>query len=179
MKTSKMRTVGIVLAGMMSVSSSVLAETQGTQSFTANIPTNTCVLNNIDNVFSFTLNGSTNPGKYNVWALGTGEIKVTGCDPSLTELKVTATYTPYYSAIANKGSLGNDVYSQLTSSVDGPAPVLGGRVAQTWASGSERKVNITNGEATMEYYVPVMASVDSRNLRGTVKSTVSFLVDMQ
>ncbi|ECL1760768.1 type 1 fimbrial protein [Salmonella enterica] len=172
---------GMIAAGVALTSTSALADTQGTQTFTANIAANTCTLNNLDRVFNFNLIGSTNPGKYKTWTADTAEIKVTGCDSSVTELKVTPTYTHYFNAIQNQGTLGSNLYAELLNSIDNPTPpVVGsGSTGPVWSSGSEKTVDITNGEATMKYYVDVISSVDSKKLTGTLESTVSFLVDMQ
>ncbi len=181
MMKKKTLLAGMIVAGMALTSTSVLADTQGTQTFTANIASTTCTIGNLDHISNFTLQGSTNPGKYKVWALDTGEIKVTGCDPSLTKLKVTPTYTAYFSAINNSGTLGSNVYAILLNDIDSPTPPVVGSTtsASHWGSGVEKSVDIKNGEAALKYFVPVTASVDAKNLNGTLKSTVSFLVDMQ
>ncbi|EDJ3201365.1 hypothetical protein CEH73_25580 [Salmonella enterica subsp. enterica serovar Poona] len=72
-------------AAMAVMSSSAFADMMGTQTFTANVSANTCVINNLNQVIDVGTVLKNDPALKNVSERAVAVFKVTGCDASVTK----------------------------------------------------------------------------------------------
>ncbi|EDX5730515.1 type 1 fimbrial protein [Salmonella enterica] len=171
--------LGTALAVM---SSSALADTTGTQTFTANVAANTCTIDNLNktvdlgaiNLSSFTTKEGS--GWYVSPGIGVNEaFKVTNCPNTLTKVKVVPTFTQGAGGdvVKNAGTAGNiDLWFNRT--IDDIRPTA----KDTWINGGGREFVLAAGGVD----VPVngiILKTSAENIPGTLDYQMAFAFDFE
>lgn len=152
MMKSKSILTGMIVAGVALSSTSVLADTQGTQTFTANIAESTCVITGLNESLVFPAfsvadiyaagdDSDTIIGEH----IGSHSINVVGCPTGTSSMNITATYNvnPRYTnkpviALTGTGKgIGMWIYKSTASGGD-----------NYWLSGKTISQPIVNGQAS-------------------------------
>lgn len=177
---------GMIAVGVGLTSTSALADTQGTQTFTANIKDSTCVITGLNESLTYPTfsvadilaagdNTDTSIDNY----IGSHYIKVVGCPSGVSKMNVQATYNinPRFGTnkpvVALTGGTGKGIALWLYK-----AAASGG--TNYWFSGQTVTQSIVNGQASQ--IVGVIPYGDFPNgksdiVAGNYEGVVNFAVD--
>lgn len=161
-KTKRLFLLGAIMAVM---SSSAFADTTGTQTFKANIVTNTCTIANLNQTQDL---GNLLKSQFaTAWAASSeykNNFNVTNCPTTFTKVKVTPTYkasSQYVWVVENAGTAkGVHLNTQLVSS----------DTANRWENGKAREFTLNKGDAV----VPVNFKIERNNNDAVSGGTLDF-----
>ncbi|EHE7765534.1 type 1 fimbrial protein [Salmonella enterica subsp. enterica serovar Javiana] len=162
------------LAGLMMAGTSFMASAANDLTMKATLSDATCVMTGLDQTVNFQLDKTTFPGKYKVWDFKKLTITANECPSNVAKIKITPTYTPYFSAISNTGTLGTNAAIVLASA----EPVIGRTGPDNWQSDKYEEQSIVNQTAKLDYYVYLVPATESV-VDGTIEGSVQFAVDFE
>ncbi|EOZ0829437.1 fimbrial protein [Citrobacter freundii] len=162
------------LAGLMMAGTSFMASAANDLTMKATLSDATCVMTGLDQTVDFQLDKTTFPGKYKVWDFKKFTVTANECPSNVAKIKITPTYTPYYGAISNTGTIGTNASIYLTVT----EPIKGEPGSGSWSSGTYREQSIVNQTAKLDSYVYLAPSTESA-VSGTIAGSVQFAVDFE
>lgn len=164
-------------AAMAVMSSSAFADTTGTQTFTANVTADTCVVSGLDTtLFTGDVLKSTIKSQ-KTWGV-VGEVhhslNISNCPQSFTKASITPTYT--------NGKQGDDIHLDHDLGVNAYMAVPGTKgtllTPNVWNAGVKKEFTLTNGGYQVD--VPVFLLKNGYTITtGSFSGSVLFAVDFE
>ncbi|EBS3869392.1 type 1 fimbrial protein [Salmonella enterica subsp. enterica serovar Kimberley] len=164
---------GMIAAGVALTSTSALADTRGTQTFTANIAANTCTITGLNQNIDL---GNIQKSVFAAaWGFSTPEtinFEVANCPNSLTQVKVTPTYNadPSYAwVIVNTGTAkGVHLNTQVAVDLDH---------TKRWENGVEKDFTLTGGGVSIPFSYKIERNGTDTVTTGSLLFNSTFLFD--
>ncbi|EAV4721109.1 hypothetical protein CIY53_24610 [Salmonella enterica subsp. enterica serovar Poona] len=165
---------------MAIMSSSVFAETTGTQTFTANVSANTCTIDNLNktvdlgevNLASFVV--SIGSGWHVAPGIGVNEtFKVANCPSTLTKVSVVPSFDVGVGSdmVKNTGTASNMVI-WFNKRIDSTSPAP----AEVWKNGESKEFELVAGGGDIPVNGILLQSTNDR-IPGTMNFQMSFAFD--
>ncbi|EIR4568082.1 type 1 fimbrial protein [Salmonella enterica] len=167
-------------AAMAVMSSSAFADTVGTQTFTANVSANTCVIDNLNKTVDL---GEVNLASFGI-AIGTGwhvapgigvneTFKVANCPNTLTKVSVVPSFAVGVGddMVKNTGTASNMVI-WFNKHIDSTTPAP----AEVWKNGESKEFELVAGGGDIPVNGILLQSTNDR-IPGTMNFQMSFAFD--